>query len=175
MSERNKSSARRTKAETLLCQERAYTLKTYGGMSFDAIANTPDPTGKSPTLYANASAARAAYLAQAARVRGTEGGPAPTVSERRALHDDRYERIIRAFMPTAMQGNGEAADRVLRALAQQADLYGLRTRAAAPAIEDPKGGDPADELAERRRRAQEQAAAALRAATPAAPPPAPGT
>lgn len=175
MTERNRSSARRTKAETQLCQERAYTLKAYGGMSFDAIARTPDPTGKSATLYANASAARAAYLAQAARVRGTEGEPAPTVAERRALTDDRYERIIQALMPKALQGNHEAADRVLRAMAQQAELYGLKTRAASPAIEDSKGGDPADELAERRRRAQEQAAAALRGSASAAPPPPPGS
>lgn len=173
MSERNKTSGRRTKDETRQCQERAYMLKTSGGMSFDAIAQSPDPTGKSPTLYANASAARAAYLAQANRVRGTEDEPALSVTERRALSDDRYERLIQSWMPKAIGGNGEATDRVLRALAQQAALHGLNVRPAAPALEDAKGGDPADELAERRARARAEAAAALRGATASAPPPTP--
>lgn len=173
MTERNSSSARRTRDETRQCQERAYTLKTYGGLSFDAIAKQPDPTGRSGSMYANASSARAAYLAQAQRVQGTDREPALSVTERRALTDDRYERLIQSLLPKAITGNGEAADRVLRAMAQQAALHGLNVRPAAPAIEEPKGGDPADELAERRAHARAAATAALRGAAPAAPPPSP--
>lgn len=171
MATRNRTSARRTKEETRTCQERAYTLKAYGGMSFEAIAATPDPTGKSDTLYANASAARAAYLSHSQRVRGTEDEAPLSVTERRALQDDRYERLIQAWMPRAIGGNGEATDRVLRALGQQSALHGLNVKPATPVPDDEKGGDPADELAERRAAAQQAAAAALRGATPAAPPP----
>lgn len=170
---KRKATPRRTHAEAHLCQDRAYRLKVDGGMSFDAIAKTPDPTHKLGQLYANASAARVAYLAGAQRVRGTEKESPLSVTERRALQDDRYERLIQAWMPKALGGSGEATDRILRALNQQADLHGLKTKASVPEVEDGGQEDVADELATRRERARQDAAAALRGAAPG--PPAPPT
>ena len=170
MTAARRAKPRRTAAESHSCQARAYQLKVAGGMSFEDIAATPDPTGKADRLYANASAARAAYLAHAQRVRGVEDEPPLSVAERRALMDDRYERLVQALFPRAISGNGEAADRVLRALAQQAALHGLNVRPAPALPDDEAKGDPADELAQRRERARAEAAAALRSAAPATPP-----
>lgn len=149
-------------------------LKTQGGLNFDQIAGMPDPTGVADTLYSNASAARAAYLAHAQRVRGTDREDPLTVTERRALMDDRFERIIQTWLPKALQGSENAAMIALRALAGQRDLHGLNTRAGAP---QPDEGpeDVADELADRRAKSREAArAAALRDTAAAAAPPPPG-
>jgi|SRR3954469_21123212 hypothetical protein len=164
---------RRTQAQTEACQAQAYLLKTQGGMTFYQIARASDPTGGAPTLYANASAARAAYLAHAQRVRGTEREDPLTVTERRALMDDRFERIIQTWLHRSLQGSENAAMIVLRALAGQRELHGLNTRAGAPQI-DEGPEDVADELADRRAksRAAARAAAIRDTAAAAAPPPA---
>lgn len=162
---------RRTKGQAEECQDRAYLLKVQGGLTFELIAQTPDPTGVLPQLYANASAARQAYLAAAVRHRGTESEAPLSVLERRAMQDDRYERLLQTWLPKAFAGSGEATDRCLRALNQQADLHGLKVKPAE--AERAAGGeeDVADELAERRAKAQREHAAALRATAPAAAPP----
>lgn len=165
---------KRTKEQTEECQARAYMLKTSGGMSFGEIASSPDPTYTAPSLYANASAARQAYLSYAAKVRGTEKEHPLSITERRALMDDRYERLIQAFMPRALGGQVESADRVLRAMRQQAELHGVNRRPSAPEVEDTGPEDPADELAERRARQRAEARErALRSTAPDTPPAAP--
>lgn len=154
---------RRTAAQTEECQARAYMLKVSGGLTFDKIASSPDPTGTGPTLYANAAAARQAYLAHADRVRGTEDENPLSVRERRALQDDRYERIIQTWLPKSIGGSEQATILVLRALAGQQDLHGLKMRAAAPDAEA-EVEDVADELATRREQSRREAReAALRA------------
>jgi len=163
---------RRNRSQTEECQERAYVLKTQGGLNFDQIARMPDPTGVAPTLYSNASAARAAYLAHAQRVRGTDREDPLTVTERRALMDDRFERLIQTWLLRAIQGSEAAAVIVLRAMAGQRDLHGLNTRAAAAQI-DEGPEDVADELADRRAKGREAARAAALRATASATPPAP--
>lgn len=166
MTTKTRKPTRRTKAQAEQCQEVAYRLKALGGLSFDQIARTPDPTGVADQLYANASAARQAYLAHASRVRGTEDEPPLSVTERRALADDRYERLIQAWMPKAINGSGEATDRVLKAMRQQEELHGVRVRPGAPTVDDGGGKDVGDELAERRDKARRAAAEAVRGATP---------
>jgi hypothetical protein len=163
---------RRTRAESDLCAERAYWLKTNGGLSFQAIADSADITGHGPTLYSTSSAARAAYLAHSAKVRGTDKESPLSVNERRALMDDRFERLVQTWLVKAMGGSENAALIVLRAMAGQRELHGLNMRAAAPQIEEGPE-DVADELADRRARSRQEArAAALRsaAADQAAPP-----
>jgi hypothetical protein len=163
---------RRTKAETEQCQERAHFLRTVGALDFDRIAESPDPTGTGPSLYSNAAAARQAYLAHATRVRGTKEEPALTVRERRALTDDRYERILQAWMVKALGGSETATMLCLRALHDQQELWGLRIRPSSPDIEE-STEDVADDLADRRATKRSKARADALRQTRARPPTAP--
>jgi hypothetical protein len=164
---------RRTADQTRQCQERAYTLHTAGALTFDKVAASPDPTGTGPSLYANAAAARQAYLSHAQRVRGTADEHPLSTRERRALSDDRYERLLQTWMVKALGGSAEATVLCLRALAGQRELWGLNIRPSNPDVEEGPE-DVADELADRRARSRAEARAqALRqSAAREAPPPA---
>jgi hypothetical protein len=164
---------RRNSEQTRICQERAYTLHTAGCLTFDRVAASVDPTGTGPTLYANAAAARQAYLSHATRVRGTADESPLTVRERRALTDDRYERLLQTWLVKAIGGSEAATMLCLRALAGQRELWGLNIRPSAPDVEE-TSEDIADELAQRRADSRAAArAAALRhpGARPAPAPP----
>lgn len=142
-------------------------------MTFDQIASTPDPTNTGPTLYANAASARQAYLAHADRVRGTTDESPLTVRERRALQDDRYERILQRWLPRALDGSESATVLCLRAMDGQQNLHGLKTRPGAPET-DTGPEDVGDELAERREQSRQEArAAALRSTAAVTSPPPP--
>jgi len=162
---------RRTAEQTRTCQERAYTLHTAGALTFDKVAASPDPTGTGPTLYANAAAARQAYLAHAQRVRGTDDEHPLSTRERRALSDDRYERLLQTWMVKALNGSEAATVLCLRALAGQRELWGLNIRPSAPDVEEGPE-DVADDLAERRAKSRAEARAhALRDSAARTPPP----
>ncbi|HEV2930437.1 MAG TPA: hypothetical protein VGW74_17265, partial [Propionibacteriaceae bacterium] len=141
------------------------------GLTYAQIADSIDPSSNpaNPTrLYSSAGAARIAVLASQNRHSGeVEPKKIPT-GERRSLADDRYERIIQAWMPKALKGDKEAAKIVNTALAQQAQLYGLNLRPAAAPIDTAGGEDTVDDIG--RKRAERQAAARA-AASAASPPP----
>jgi hypothetical protein len=150
-------------------QDRARTLK-LAGLTYAQIADSVDPSSNpaNPTrLYSSAGAARIAVLASQARHGGEVEPTKVGTGERRALLDDRYERIIQSWMPKALGGDKEAAKIVNTALAQQAQLHGLNLRPAAAPIDTAGGEDTVDDIG--RKRAERQAAA--RAATAAAPTP----
>ena len=139
-------------------QDHARLLRT-GGLSYAQIAAAFDPTGPPQNpgrLYANASAARNAVITARLRHGGEIEPQSVSAAERRALSDDRYERLIQTWMPKALSGDAEAAQIVERAMLGQATLHGLNLRPPAALIDAAPGNDPADDIA--RKRAERQAA-----------------
>jgi len=87
------------------------------------------PRGNRPRrrLYGSSAAARQAVLVARERHAGEVKAEDVPAEERRALLDNRYERIIEAYMPLAADGDNDATELLLQALAQQAQLHGLNT------------------------------------------------
>jgi hypothetical protein len=162
-----------SRADSERKQDQARAL-AIAALTFQQIADSPDPTapaGQGKRLYASPGAARNAVVAAERRHGGlptlrqrAEPRASADVStaERRSLMRARYERLVAALMPKAINGNGEAIDRVTRLLSQLAALDGLTIRPAAPVIDvSGEEGDPVDELRRRReQRAQDRATAA---------------
>ena len=139
-------------------QDHARLLRT-SGMTFADIADSFDPTGppeRPGCLYANASAARNAVITARLRHGGEIEPQSVAAAERRATSDDRYEQLIQAWMPRAMEGDVDAAGIVARAMAAQATLHGLNLRPPAAVVASAASDDPADDIA--RKRAERQAA-----------------
>ena len=70
--------------------------------------------------YKGPESSRRAILREMTRLGEPEGA-----SELRRLESDRLDRLQRGFWPAAIEGDGEAADRVLRIMARRAKLLGL--------------------------------------------------
>lgn len=138
-------------------QDHAFALRN-SGMTHQEVADSPDiivaakdTPGEPPkTLYASAGAARTAYLAAQRRHAGLdESATPPGADERRSLINDRWELLIRAWMPKAMEGDEAAAGIVARAQSAQARLYGANLRPATMPV--PAGGDDdLDDVARKR-------------------------
>lgn len=141
-------------------QDHARMLR-LSGMTWQEVADSPDPTGPVGTadpLYGSADAARDAARIAAARHGGTASDTSPpvTMEERRQLLWDRYELLIFAWQEKALGGDDVAAGIVRQSLVAQSRLYGLNMRP--PAVPTERTGeevDPVDDIG--RKRAERQA------------------
>lgn len=145
-------------------QDHAWELRV-SGMTFQEVADSGDPTHSDGyrALYASAGSARNAFLAAQFRHDGDLDTGAVAPDERRGLTHDRYELLIRAWMPKAVEGDEMAAGVVARSLSSQARLYGLNLRPASVPVDGGGGEDGVDEVArqraDRRSRARDASAA----------------
>lgn len=150
-------------------QDHAWELRV-SGMTFQEVADAGDPTHAAGyrALYASAGSARNAVLAAQVRHDGDVAVAAVSPDERRSLAHDRYELLIKAWMPKAVDGDELAAGIVARSLAGQAQLYGLNLRPASVPIGGGGGEDGVDEVARQRsdRRSRARNAGAAAAAPP---------
>jgi hypothetical protein len=143
-------------------QDRARRLKVVG-LTYQQIADSLDDEGR--RLYASAGSARRAVLASQERGGGEVRAAEVTTGERRALADDRYERLIQTWMPKALSGDDRAADIIGKYLVAQAALHGTNLRPAAVTPDSGAGeGDHVDDI--RRKREERHAARAAAAADP---------
>lgn len=145
-------------------QDRARSLH-LNGFTYQQIADSPDPTTEGKSLYANSSAARNAVIASMKRHGGDVKADKVPLGERRNTQHDRYERLLAVMLPKALQGDDKAQARVMVALRQQAELFGLITRPSAPPTIDAPEEDVVDDLTRRR----ELRRATARGAVPATP------
>lgn len=144
-------------------QDRARSLH-LGGLTYQQVADADDPTTPGKALYASAGAARNAVLASMLRHGGDTAVDKVPLAERRGTQHDRYERLITVMMSKALGGDDKAQARVMVAMRQQAELFGLITRPSPPPHVDAPEEDVVDDL---QRRRELRRAATARGAAPA--------
>lgn len=100
-------------------QERAYAL-FIAGLSYQAIAESPDPGRPGERLYSNKGAAHKAVAAAMARHSGLVD-----VEEMRRVEGLRIDALQRAHWGKALQGDSWATLRIKELMEHRAKLFGL--------------------------------------------------